>query len=287
MGVIQLSFQSEIMCSTTCLTVLLPEVKVAKKHKFKVLWLLHGGNFDRNVWITHTNLSSYISNRNIVVVCPDGFNSDFANHPQFADGYNFETYFMEELIPYVQQWFPVSEFATDNYLAGYSMGAAATWAYGLKYPQVFSKIAPLGSALKDYSYLKGVANLTSSEFKQFVNMHPHRFPAGYGNPDLGIRPKEVNMISKYATVQDFLNSFEHTGDRWKELTVEDKIPQIYLPTDSGEKSYDKIKRFEAENCQTAQIKQVQFDYSDLGINGYTFCDIALKKMLDIFDIDFI
>lgn len=283
MGRIDINMQSKYLYGSTDVTIVTPEQITEKKEKYKVLWLLHGGNFDRNIWLNYTNLARYIADRNVVAICPNGLNSDFANHPEFADGYYFENYFFEELMPFVHQWFPVSSLPEDNYLAGYSMGAAATWSYGLSHSELFAGIAPIGSLAKNYSYLKEYKELSGHEFRLLATANRKRFLSAFGNPKAGILPKEINMISKYDSVQAFLDSNEHTIDRLMAIEENDEL-SVYLPCDSGEKSYQKVKEFSENLSQTFFASKITFDFTDKGISGYDFCDAALLQTLNFFNL---
>ncbi|MFT8329692.1 MAG: alpha/beta hydrolase-fold protein [Oenococcus oeni] len=292
MGMIQINMYSKNLSCFTDITLITPienslfnSQEIYKSdHKYKILWLLHGGNFDKNVWVNYTNLSRYIKDRDVIVVCPNGLNSDFANQPYFADGYNFADFYFDELMPYIYYFFPISRDPKNNFLAGYSMGAAACWMYGLQHPELFGGIAPLGSLPKNYSYLRPYSNLTNYEFQKTVSQNPSKFPSGYGKKDSGIHIKEINMISKYNSVTDFLNSPEHTYDRLDEALKKGNIPPVYLASDIGESNYKDIFEFK-EYVEKADRKIIiKFDFSNKNKNGYDFCDYVLPRMLNFFEV---
>ena len=206
--------------SPTGVTVYMPSPKYGEEplpfytsgKKFKVLWLLHGGNGDRNDWIRYTDLGNLMAQHDTVVICPDALNSDYSNHPEFGEGYMFVDFFFDELMPFIQNSFPVSAAPEDNFLGGASMGALAVWTLFLVHPERFGGIAPLVAKPRNYSYLEPYREMNSHEFRQFATENRNLIPAGYGKPDAGIWPKEVNMVCKFPTVGDWLDSYEHTWD---------------------------------------------------------------------------
>jgi putative tributyrin esterase len=222
-----------------------------------------------------------VKDRDIMVVMPTGLNTDFADHDQFTDGFRVKDFFFRELMPLVYGWLPASSRREDNYLAGYSMGAAAAWMFGLEHPECFSKVFPLGSPPKDYRFLEPYREWTADEFRKKALASPTSFPAGYGNPKAGIHRKEVNMITKYDTVGAFLDSYEHTCDRYREAVNQGtNLPEIYLLCDTGERSYDKVKAFE-QQTKAWENTGLIFEYTEKGFHEYAFCDDVLPRVLEL------
>lgn len=293
MSVISVTLMSQALAGPVPVKMILPDPgfggeKPAQFYgsgrKYQVLWLLHGGNCDSSSWMYYTNLVRHVKGRPVIVVMPEGGNSDFANHPQFADGLRLTDYFFEELMPFVCGWFPVSAKPEDHFLAGYSMGAAAAWMMGLLHPERFGGIAPFGSGLKDYTYLEPYRDWSADQFRRKALENPVAFPAGYGDPKSGIHTKEVNMICKYPSVGAFLDSCEHTHDRFKERACQGRLPRVYLACDSGERSYGQVQKFVAFAEKAGAGERIEFRMTDRGVKEYDFCDMALPGMLDYFQI---
>lgn len=289
MSVLRVNLMSKILGGPTDLTVICPHPDLftgdprrfyVSGKKYKVLWLLHGGNCDCNSWLYHTNLVRYVKDREFMVVMPSGQNADFANHPQFADGLMLTDFFFEELMPFVHGWLPTSSQKEDNFVAGYSMGAAAAWMFGLYCPESFGKLFSLGSPPKNYAFMEEYRNWSGEEFREKALADPLKFPAGYGDPKAGIHLKEVNMIAKYGTVGDFLDSCEHTGYRVKEAAENGNMPEAYLLCDTGERTYQKVKEFQKQ-AEAWKNVSIHFEYTDLSLREYAFCDNALQRILEI------
>lgn len=257
----------------------MPEAFYRPGKKYKVLWLLHGGMNGNREWIYGTDIVEYVKERRFLAVIPDGLNSDFANHPEFGEGYFFCDFFFRELMPFIHNWFPASERKEDNYLTGYSMGSAAVWSYGLLHPEKFEGIIPLSGAPADYSYLEPYRELTGAEFRALARAHPEKFPAGYGKPETPIHLKEINRIACFETVDAFLQSSENVIGRLREIKEEKVLPGVYLEGNAGTGMED----FQTV-LKKAAAGRVFLKFTNENTHCFTFWNSTLKKALDYFRI---
>ena len=284
----KLSLFSKHLNGPTNVTILLPSPAIGTDEsmyttdtELPVLWLLHCGCSDGHDWTHYSILPRLLSARKCIAVIPDGLNSDFYNHPEFGDGYAFADYFFDELMPFVQNWLPGAADAARNYLAGASMGSLGAWTLLLMHPERFGGIAPLSGIPRDYSYLESYRAMTSAEFRALASADPHQFPAGYGNPRHGMWYKEINMICKYPTVGDFLNSDENNWNRFCDAARSGLLPEkIFLTGGSEEAGLKKLIAFLEQanvsfNCRLVEGR---------GGHGFDFWDAFLPEMLDYFDL---
>jgi putative tributyrin esterase len=286
-----INLKSSVLAGPTDLSVIVPNPKsggnarqfYSSGETFKVLWLLHAGMGDRNDWLRDTNIGRFVVDRKVIVVMPNALNSDFANHPEFADGYNFRDFFFDELMPFVHSWFPASDRPEDNFIAGFSMGAAGAWMYGLYRPDRFGGVAPVSSPPKNYSFLELHRNLSASEFRARALADNKAFPTGYGDPKSGIKMKEINMIAKYPTVGAFLDSYEHTWDRFREVVSAGRLPRIYLPCGTEDRMYQKVLQLK-QYAEELGATGITYDFIHGEGGGFGFCDYILPRMMDFFDI---
>lgn len=215
---------------------LLPEAGFSKSRdnyydnskKFKVLWLLHGATEDYETWLNKVGLEKILQNHDVITIIPNALNSDYANHGEFANGYYFEDFFFEELMPFVYHTFPASEDAQDNYISGFSMGGAGALMLGLVHPEKFNGISPMGASERKADFLDPYMLLSGSEFRIFAKENRNSLPTEFGDPSIGITDKEINMIARYPLVQDYCNSEECTGNRLDETICSSNIPEIYF-----------------------------------------------------------
>lgn len=272
------------------LTVYLPSPKYGDDpksfytavEKYKVLWLLHGGNGDRNDWIRYTDLGNLIANRKLIVVCPDALNSDYVNHPEFGEGYMFTDFFFDELMPFIYNWLPASSEPKDNFLAGASMGALAVWTLSLVHPERFGGIAPLVAKPRNYSYLEPYRDMNSYEFRKMATENRKLFPAGYGNPEAGIWPKEINMICKFDTVGDWLDSYEHTWDILRKVVEDGRFnSKLFLIGGTEDPRYHAVRDYVEE----LGIKDVRYELVEgKGGHGYQYWGQFLPAMFEYFEL---
>jgi len=286
-----INLRSTLLSGPTDLSVIVPNPKNGGNargfyscgRKFKVLWLLHGGMGDRHDWLRNTNLGRYAREREVIAVIPNALNSDFANHPEFADGYNFSDFFFDELMPFIHNWFPASDNPKDNFIAGFSMGGAATWMYGLHHPEEFGGIAPLSSSPRDYGYLEPYRNLSSSEFRAIVMADRKAFPSGYGSPKNGMLIKEINMVAKYATVGDFLDSNECTWERFRDVAGSGSLPPIYVACGTEDRTYPKLLKFQEFAAELGE-RNIVYDFVPGAGHSFDFWSAMVPKVMDFFGI---
>jgi putative tributyrin esterase len=286
-----INLKSSILAGPTDMSIIIPGPAFGANpkefydsgKKYKVLWLLHAGSGDRNDWLRSVSVARLVQDREVIVVMPNGLNSDFANHPEFADGYNFSDFFFEELMPFVHNWLPASDKPEDNFVAGFSMGAAAAWMYGLYRPEKFGGVAPISSPPKNYSFLQPHRDMTSGEFRARAKADSKAFLTAYGDPKSGIKIKEVNMVAKYPTVGAFLDSYEHTWDRFREAVAAARLPRIYLPCGTEDRMYERVLQLK-QCADELGAEGITYDFMPGEGGGFGFCDCIFPKMLDFFDI---
>lgn len=286
-----INLRSSILCGPTDLSVIVPNPPAGgnakefytSNKKYKVLWLLHGGMGDRHDWLRNTNIACHAQEREVILVIPNALNSDFANHPQFADGYNFSDFFFDELMPFIYNWFPASDDPKDNFLAGFSMGGAATWMYGLHHPEKFQGIAPLSSSPRNYAFLEPYRYRSSGEFYATAMADRMAFPSGYGNPKNGMLLKEINMIAKYPTVGDFLDSYECSWERFREVAAAGKLPKTYVACGVEDRSYQKVLAFK-KFAEELGVNTIVYDFVPNEGHSFECWNSVLPNMLDFFEM---
>lgn len=285
----RISLVSRVLGGPTEVNVILPPPSdncstrefYASGKRFKVLWLLHAGLGDHNDWLRYTDICRHVQGHDVILVMPNGLQSDFTNHPEFADGYMFTDFFFEELMPFIHNWFPASEAPEDNFIAGFSMGDAATMMYALAHPEKFGGI--VGGMLKDYSRLEEYRDMSSGEFRRFVEEHPTAISAGYGKPGMSIFQKEVNMVAKYRTVGEYLDSMEHSWYYARTALQEHRLPKVFFPyanNPTGQRAMESFRQIAGE----LSITDVHYELIEGDTAGFAFCDGYIPKMLEYFGI---
>lgn len=283
MALLTIEMKSTKLGCPETVKVLLPEFLEAEKRgageKMKVLWLLHGATAGPNDWLLETNLARYVKDRNLMVVLPSALNSDYSNYNVFANGFNFRDFFLEELMPMMYSWFPASRKREDNYIAGYSMGGTGAMQFGFLNPELFGGIGIFSSAPRDVDALRPVRDMKSEVWRiegRDGNRFPGVYPPGYNN-------KEINMIGKYPTVGDFLDSPENTWDRFLDAVKGGNLPPILVSVGSEDRCLRRVERFKTLAGEVG-AENITFDVIDGYAHEIAVWDIAIQRFLDFFQL---
>ncbi len=275
---IVLTMRSRKLKMNTEVCVLLPpSVPGEPKRKHPVLWLLHGGSCDWTTCLYHDHVEELLRGRDVITLIPNAQNSDFANHSEWGMGYLWTDFFFEELLPYAQAFLPVSPDPKENYIAGFSMGGAGALMLSLYRPEAFGKAAVLGSSMRESEFLTPYLSLSGAAFRRLALADPKAFPTEYGDPREGITLKEINMISRYDTVKDYVDSMECTGERFRERAREGRICDTLFCCGDRDSCYEKVLKAE-RLAKEEGISHVDFAF--LPGLGHDRADAAIAQALD-------
>ena len=247
--------------------------------EYKVLYLLHGSNGRPKDWLHQTNLARYIKHRDVIAVMPTALNCDYANYTTFSTGFGFWDYMTEELMPLIENWFPVSKDPKDHFIAGYSMGGSGALMFGLAYPELFGGIGVLSSGLRNTEFLRPYRDLRPYELREQA-VDTQRFPGFSGE---GLRPRDLNMIAKYDTVGAFLDSPENTWDRYLEAQKKGNLPPIYVGCGTKDFAFPRYQQFEALAKQLGDTN-ITFESFEGYVHDLAFWDLSIQRVLDVFSI---
>jgi putative tributyrin esterase len=289
MALMTLNFQSQYLNSNHEVSVVLPDKPwkatpaefYGNGRRYPVLWLLHGTFGDHSDWIRKSNVELYACERDVIVVMPSALNSDYVDWPSFGMGYGMGTYLVDELMPLVRNWLPASARREDNFIAGLSMGGGGVLKYALAHPELFAGAAVLSSSLRDAEHLKPYAHLASHEFRAKVLSGEIALGATpFGG---GINVRELNVVSKYPTVGDYIDSIENTWDRFLDAARgKVDLPDLYVSCGTKDFAFAGYQRFEA------LAKELGVRATFAAVEGYAhewrFWDLAIEKALDHFGL---
>lgn len=118
------------------------------KRKTKTLILLHGYTGDCTDWLYNSNALDFSMKYNLAIVMPSG-GVDFYLDKQ-ATGHKWCEFIGEDLINYLRNTFNLAKRKEDTFIGGLSMGGFGALHTGLMYPDRFSGIMALSSALIVY-----------------------------------------------------------------------------------------------------------------------------------------
>lgn len=113
--------------------------------ELKVLYLLHGlfGRFDN--WIENTNIFEYARQITFAVVCVEGGDNWYSDSSEIKNHF-FESYILDELIPFVEEKFGIGKTRERRAIAGLSMGGYGAFKMALRRPEMFCFAASMSGA---------------------------------------------------------------------------------------------------------------------------------------------
>lgn len=125
--------------------IYLPAEYAKSGKKYPVLYLLHGLGYgpwawDKKVADTVDSLVRKGTIEPLVVVMPFAQMSFYIDGFAYFDGkpgHKYESFFMKDLKPYIEDKFPVLTDREHTFIAGSSMGGYGALYYGIKYPHLF------------------------------------------------------------------------------------------------------------------------------------------------------
>jgi putative tributyrin esterase len=153
MALFQVDLFSKSLERKTCFHMVIPndvppmmiEGNDNYNRKMKTLFLLHGYSGSSNDWLLGSPVQDLATKYNMAILMPSGDNSFYLNG--IGKGRAYCRLVGEELVDYIRRTFNLAIDKEDTFIAGLSMGGFGAIHTGLYYPETFSKIVGLSSAL--------------------------------------------------------------------------------------------------------------------------------------------
>ena len=193
----------------------------------KTLFLLHGYTGKAGNWVPDYLPGKY----NFAIVMPSAENSFYLNGE--ATGHAYQTMVGEELVNYVRNTFGLARGPEDTFIAGLSMGGFGALHTVLAYPDRFSKIGALSSALivHEVATMKpgGGNNVANYEYYRQCFGDPEKVLESDNNPETLVKKLKkagtpIPAIYMCVGTEDFL--LENNRELHRFLTDED-VPHEY------------------------------------------------------------
>ncbi len=149
-----LSLPSKILKSERKYAVYLPPGYETSDRSYPVLYLLHGSGDDQTGWVQFGEVLN-ITDKAIadgtatpmVIIMPDGNTGRKGYFNDIKGDWNYEDFFFQELVPYVEKKYRVKSAKQFRAIAGLSMGGGGTFMYALHHPELFSSACPLSASV--------------------------------------------------------------------------------------------------------------------------------------------
>jgi S-formylglutathione hydrolase FrmB len=147
----QLAFRTPAVTGTTYVRVLLPAgyAKHPRSH-YPVLYLLHGALDNYTSWTVKGDAEAMTASYQLIVVMPDtGPMGDYTNWYNGGAGGppEWETYHIDELLPWVDAHFRTRAQRAERAIAGLSMGGFGAMSYAARHPDLFVAGASFSGAV--------------------------------------------------------------------------------------------------------------------------------------------
>lgn len=108
-----------------------------QEEQYPVVYLLHGYGGKYSSWVTRkTDLDALATDYGVIFVCPDGENSWYWDSPINKNS-QFETYVINELIPYIDNTFRTIPDKYFRAITGLSMGGHGALWLAIRHPELF------------------------------------------------------------------------------------------------------------------------------------------------------
>lgn len=147
-----LSLNSKILDGERKFAIYLPPDYETSSRSYPVLYLLHGYTDDQTGWVQFGEVK-HITDKAIkegvatpmIIIMPDADTGLPGYTNSISGKWNFEDFFFEELMPYVEKRFRIKKNKRFRAVAGLSMGGGGSFLYALHRPDLFSSAAPLSA----------------------------------------------------------------------------------------------------------------------------------------------
>lgn len=207
----------------------------------KVMFLFNGYTHNNLEWLMHSQVCDFARKYNVAIFMPSGENGFYVNHEGTNE--HFGDFVGKELMEFVTSRFGLSTKKEDHFVMGISMGGFGALHTGLAYPENFSKIAALSSALILYEIAgakPGFENAGGDYWyyrRTFGNLD--ELMTSRQNPEQLIRDMkdeniEIPKIFMCCGNEDFL--LEH-NQRFERFLTEENVDHVYFQT-PGMHDYD-------------------------------------------------
>jgi S-formylglutathione hydrolase FrmB len=125
------------------INVLLPDDYNTSSRRYPVMYLLHGGVQDFRKFDMEDDIRGLTAGRRLIVVMPDGGPAGWYCNPvtSFAGAHNWESFHMNQLIPWIDANFRTYAEYDGRAVSGFSMGGFGALKYTAKYYGHFASVS--------------------------------------------------------------------------------------------------------------------------------------------------
>ncbi|SDB56193.1 S-formylglutathione hydrolase FrmB [Flavobacteriaceae bacterium MAR_2010_188] len=148
----KVSHSSTILKEDRNFAIYLPPDYETSQRDYPVLYLLHGAGDNQTGWVQFGEVLN-ITDKAIkegkatamIIVMPDALTTRMGYNNDIRGDWNYEDYFFEELMPYVESNYRIKKEKRYRAIAGLSMGGGGSFLYAMHRPDLFQSSCPLSA----------------------------------------------------------------------------------------------------------------------------------------------
>lgn len=115
--------------------------------RFPVVYMLNGYSGDYSSWSkTQPALDSLATAYGMILVCPDGRDSWYWDSP-VDPGMQMESFFIEDLIPFIDANYPTIKKKEQRAITGLSMGGHGAMWLAMRHPDIFGNVGSMSGGV--------------------------------------------------------------------------------------------------------------------------------------------
>lgn len=207
----------------TSMTVLvtIPD-NISQAKSLPTVYLLHGYSGDQNDWLRHQPRIKEMADRyGMIIVNPDGRNSWYVDSPEDPD-VKMESFFIEDLIPYIDSRYPTAAEASKRAITGLSMGGHGALYLAFRHPDLFGNAGSMSGGVDLRPFPK---NWELPRILGDKDRYPERWEAASVINLVGnIKPGQINIYFDCG-IDDF---FATVNENLHKALVAAGIPHDYV-----------------------------------------------------------
>ncbi|MDE6266336.1 MAG: esterase family protein [Muribaculaceae bacterium] len=139
---------TKLLSTPMKVTVYLPDSALTNPDaKFPTVYLLNGYSGDYKNFIERVpRLKETANHYNMIIVMPDGRDSWYWDSP-IDPSMQMESFFVKDLIPYIDANYPTIPSPSKRAISGLSMGGHGALWLGLRHPDIFKNVASMSGGV--------------------------------------------------------------------------------------------------------------------------------------------
>ena len=160
--------------------------------RFPVAYVLHGYSGDYRDWLSHQpRIKDLVDQYRLIVVHPDGRDSWYIDSPQ-NPRVKMESFFINDLIPYIDANYPTVADRSKRAITGLSMGGHGAMYLGLTHSDVFGSAATMSGGVDIRPF---PTNWKLNEIIGPIDQYPERWEQFSAiNHIKDIKPGQMNIL---------------------------------------------------------------------------------------------